>query len=97
VQHGQWTAALMLAGAAIALLATPPLDAAISRAAERAADHYALAVGAGPDLAQALLRISDADSQKGWIGRLLDNHPSVASRVESLGTGEVAAPTRTAA
>jgi Zn-dependent protease with chaperone function len=85
VQHGQWTAALMLAGAAIATIATPLLSAMLSRATERAADRYALAVGAGPDLAQALLRMSHVDSQKGWIGRLLHSHPGVASRVTTLG------------
>lgn len=67
VQHGQWTAAVMLGGVAIALLATPVLDAAISRAAERAADRYAAEVGAGPDLAAALIAISGSPRpQRGW-------------------------------
>lgn len=92
VQHSQWTAALMLAGLGTTLLATPLVDAAISRAAERAADRYAADVGAGPDLAGALLLISTPGPAKAWTGRLLDSHPDVASRVESLGTGEVACP-----
>jgi len=51
VQHSQWTAAVVLAGLATATLGTPVLDAALSRAVERAADRYAIDVGAGPDLA----------------------------------------------
>jgi Zn-dependent protease with chaperone function len=87
VQRGQWTAAVMLAGVATALLATPLLDAAISRASERAADRYTMDLGAGLQLAEAMLRISNSNLPKGWTGGLLDSHPSVASRVESLGTG----------
>jgi Zn-dependent protease with chaperone function len=87
VQHGQWTAALMLAGVAIALLATPVLDAAISRAAERAADRYTAEVGAGPDLAAALLAISGSRRpQRGWGSGLLASHPSLSSRVDTLTT-----------
>jgi len=92
VQHSQWTAAVMLASLVTTLLATPLLDAALSRAAERAADRYAADVGAGPDLAGALLLISTPGPAKAWTDRLLDSHPIVASRVESLGTGEVACP-----
>jgi Zn-dependent protease with chaperone function len=87
VQHGQWTAALMLAGVATTVLATPLLDAAISRAAERAADYYAAEVGAGPDLAAALLAISGSPRpRRGWDSWLLASHPSVASRVDMLTT-----------
>ena len=95
VQHSQWTAALMLAGLGTAMLGTPLLDAAISRTAERAADRYAAEVGAGPDLAQALLAISGSPlARRRWAWGLMDSHPSVASRVRSLGIDQVAAPLR---
>jgi len=85
VQHSQWTAALMLAGVAIALLATPLLDAALSRATEWAADRYAAEVGVGSDLAAALLAINDSRRPwRGWGRGLLDSHPNLASRVQAL-------------
>jgi len=88
VQHNQWAAVLMLTGLAGAMIVTPLADAAISRAAERAADRYARELGAGPDLARALLVISGpAGPRKGPVTRLLDRHPSVASRVEVLTAG----------
>lgn len=93
VQHSQWTEALMLAGLATALLGTPVLDAAISRAAERAADRYAAEVGAGPDLAQALQAISGSPRSRRGRG-LMDSHPSLASRVDALTTQTVVTATR---
>lgn len=85
VQHGQWTAALMLAGAAIATIATPLLDAALSRAPERAADRYAADVGAGSNLARCLLVIGGSQSaRRGWTWGLLDSHPSLEDRVDAL-------------
>jgi STE24 endopeptidase len=83
VQHHHWSVALVLSGVAAATLATP-WDAAISRAAERTADRFAIDLGAGENLARALLLISEPRPCQGWSPRLLDRHPSVASRVEAL-------------
>lgn len=67
------------------MIGTPLADAAISRAAERAADCYARDLGAGPDLARALVVIGGpAGPRRGLATRLLDRHPSVASRVDVL-------------
>ena len=83
--HGQWAAAVMLTGVAAAFAATPVVDASISRAAERAADRYAATLGAGPDLAGALVVMGgNSHVRSRWSLRLLDGHPSTVSRIEAL-------------
>jgi len=67
-------------GLAVATLPTPLFDAAICRAAERAAERLVIDMGVGQDLARALLRISGRRPSRRWIERLFDGHPSVASR-----------------
>ena len=82
--------ATLLAGIAAALLATPLLDSAVSRASEYAADRYATAIGAGPDLARALAMIGGAgghQQRRGWRHRLLDRHPNLDDRLARLTTG----------
>lgn len=88
VQHSQWVAVVLLTGLATALIGTPVADAAISREAERAADRYTAALGAGADLASALVAMGGKPhATSTWRLRLLDGHPSTASRIEALTSG----------
>ena len=90
VQQQRWASAALLASIAAALLATPMLNSAISRASEHAADRYASSIGAGPDLARALEMIGAAGSrQRGGWRRTLDRHPSLDDRLRRL-TAEAA-------
>lgn len=87
VQQQHWTSTAMLAGIAAALLATPLLDSAVSRASDHTADRYATAIGAGPDLARALAMIGGAgghQQRRGWSNRLLDRHPNLDDRLARL-------------
>lgn len=85
VEHGQGVATVMLTGLAAALVGTPVADAAMSRAAERAADRFAASVGAGADLASALVAMgANSPAASRWGLRLLDGHPSTTSRIEAL-------------
>ncbi len=85
VQHRHWTSAGLLAAIAAALLATPLLDSAVSRASEHAADRYAGSMGAGPDLARALAMIGGAGVHQ--QRRLLDRHPGLDDRLARLTAG----------
>ena len=90
VQQQRWASAALLAGIAAALVATPLLDSAVSRASEHAADRYAVSMGAGPDLARALALIDDTGGHqqpRGWGRRLLDRHPNLDDRLARLSTG----------
>ena len=87
VQQQHWTSAALLAGIAAALVATPLLDSAVSRASEHAADRYATSTGAGPDLARALAMIGGAGGhhqRRGGTHRLLDRHPNLDNRLARL-------------
>ena len=87
VQQQRWASAALLVGMAAALIVAPLLDSAVSRASEHAADRYATSMGAGPDLARALVWIGGAGGHKRWRGsgrRLLDRHPSIDDRVARL-------------
>ena len=82
VQQHAWVpvAAMILVG--VLLVVQPLLDAALSRAGERAADAYALAAGFGPDLAEALMSL-ERSADPGNLG-LRSSHPSRRSRIEQL-------------
>jgi STE24 endopeptidase len=84
VQDQQWLPAAMGIGLAAAFVLTPLLDAAVSRASEHAADRYAHAVGAGPDLSRALTVLDPSSHRPSRWPRPLDRHPPVARRVDRL-------------
>jgi STE24 endopeptidase len=81
VQQHAWVPLAVLATVAVVLAVQPIIDAALVRAGERAADDYAIWLGAGPDLAAALSRMS---SSPGEAGRLRDTHPARAARIARL-------------
>lgn len=85
-QQGQWTSTGVQLALGVSLLLTPPLDAALSRASEYAADRYAASVGAGPELARALTVLA-GNIQAGRPrvrARLLDGHPPLALRLTRI-------------
>ncbi len=84
-QQQQWSSVAGLSAIAFALAVTPVLDAAVSRASEYAADRYTASVGAGPQLARALLLISGSVAERRSLAqRALDRHPSLPSRLDRL-------------
>ena len=84
-QQRQWLSVAILSAVAFALVVTPLLDGLVSRASEHAADRYAAAVGAGPELARALQLIAEPSGRRRVVAtRLLDRHPSVAGRLTRL-------------
>ena len=88
VQQGQWLTVAGVSAITFALVVTPLLDAAVSRAGEYAADRYAMSVGAGPELARALVVLSGAAAtRRGLTSRALDRHPSLPSRLDRLRPG----------
>ncbi|MBW3648166.1 MAG: M48 family metalloprotease [Actinobacteria bacterium] len=85
-QQQQWLTVAGVSAIAFALAVTPVLDGAVSRASEHAADRYTASVGAGPDLARALVLISGSVAdRRGLARRALDRHPSLPSRLDRLG------------
>jgi len=85
VQRQQWVPAAMLAGVGLALLVTPVVHGAVSRASEYAADTYARRVGVGPELAHALMTGQRATQVPRTVwSSLLDRHPPLDRRVELL-------------
>ena len=95
-QQQQWVSVAGLAAIAFALAVTPVLDGAVSRAGEYAADRYTASVGAGPDLARALVAISgSAADRRGLAQRASARHPGLPSRLDRLArledTGRLAA------
>lgn len=86
VQHGQSTVAAVLICLAVAGVACPLADAALSRRDEYAADRYAAAAGYGPALAAALARLGDGSEHRrpGLLERLTTRHSSVAQRLDAL-------------
>ncbi len=85
VQDQQWLPAAMGIGLAAAFVLTPLLDAAVSRASEHAADRYAHAVGAGPDLSRALTVLDPSSHRPSRWSRPLDQHPPVGRRIDRSG------------
>lgn len=100
-QQRQWLAVAILSAVAFALVVTPLMDGLVSRASERAADRYAISVGAGPELARALrVLLASYSGRRGIATRLLDRHPDVESRLSRIcgpgAAGPVAARDRAA-
>jgi len=86
IQQRQWLAAAMLLGVAAALIVTPLIDGAVSRASEHAADRYAADAGFGAELAAALRLLGSPMPARRSLRLLLDRHPSVDSRLRRLAT-----------
>jgi STE24 endopeptidase len=71
----------------LAVVVRPLVDAAISRASERAADSYAVVLGAGPDLADALQQVGPR-RPCAFLARATNPHLASPSRQRRL-TGEL--------
>lgn len=86
IQHGQPMVAALLVCLALAGVACPLADAALSRCDEYAADRYAARAGYGPALAAALARMDDGSEhrRRGLLERLTARLPSVAQRLDAL-------------
>jgi STE24 endopeptidase len=80
VQQHAWVPLAALVVAALVLALHPLVDAALTRAGERAADAYAVECGAGPDLADALDRLAATAREGGWR----DTHPARSERIATL-------------
>lgn len=89
VQQHAWVPFALLIAVGVVLAVQPLVEAALSRAGERAADAYAIALGAGPDLAAALNSMPQPASA---AGRLRDTHPGRAARVAYLSAAGGAQP-----
>lgn len=84
-RDGQWMTVSILGGLVSCGVAVPLVDAAISRAGERAADRYAVAAGAGYELACALRAMTTpAAPRAGWLARLVARHPPIERRIAAL-------------
>lgn len=84
VQQRQWVAVAMLLGVAAALVVTPLVDGAVSRASEHAADSYAADAGLAVELASALRLLNGTAPARRSARVLLDRHPSPDSRLRRL-------------
>lgn len=86
IQHGQSTVAALLICLAVAGVACPLANAALSRREEYAADRYAAGAGYRPDLAAALAHLDDGSEHRrpGLLDRLTARHPTVAQRLDAL-------------
>jgi Zn-dependent protease with chaperone function len=79
-QHHAWAALAMLVGLGFIVAVQPLVQAAISRASERAADDYTARLGSGPDLVAALQRGHLTDRTVPWLA----THPRLADRLDRL-------------
>jgi STE24 endopeptidase len=80
IEQHAWIPLAALVLAALALAVQPLVDAALTRAGERAADQYAIECGAGSDLAAALERLGSSAPEGGRH----DTHPTRAERLATL-------------
>jgi STE24 endopeptidase len=84
VQHGQWAVGAVLSGLIVCAVVCPIADAYVARRSEFAADRFAAARGAGPELASALLQLGGDERRIRGVARLLCRHPSIERRVAAL-------------
>ena len=84
VRDRSWGAVVLVVVVLVAAAVSPLVDAAVSRAAEFAADRYAARVGYAADLAHVLRRF-DGEGQSRTVGaRLLERHPAARDRASRL-------------
>jgi Zn-dependent protease with chaperone function len=83
--HGGSAPLLLLVLLVAALFVCPPVDAAVRRAREYAADRHVACLGMGRDLAGALtaLQVTPAGGRS-WVARLIADHPPVERRLARL-------------
>lgn len=85
VYRGTWTAVAIIGGMPTLGIAVPLIDAALSRASERAADRYSADAGVGPALVNALRVMNPRPIRcQTWLARLLSRHPPVERRIAAL-------------
>lgn len=86
IEHGQAKVAALLICLAVAGVACPLADAALSRRDEYAADRYAARAGYGPALAAALGHLDHGSEhhRPGLPERITDRHPSIEQRLDAL-------------
>jgi STE24 endopeptidase len=85
-QQGQVAAAATLSALAVFAIVCPLTVAAVSRRSEYAADRFAAARGAAPQLASALRVMHGSRSARPvtWTRRALSRHPSIEHRLDAL-------------
>jgi STE24 endopeptidase len=85
VHHGAWMTVAIIGGVPTLGVMVPLIDAAISRASERAADQYAADAGIGDGLVEALRAMnSRSPCRLPWPARLLALHPPIERRIAVL-------------
>jgi Zn-dependent protease with chaperone function len=80
VRQGQWAAAAVLSGVIVCAVVCPVADAYVARRSEFAADRFAAARGAAPELALALVQLGGGVPNVRGIARLTSRHPSIERR-----------------
>jgi STE24 endopeptidase len=84
MQRSDWVTAAVLAALPIFGFGAPLADAALSRASERAADRYTVAMGMGPALAGALRHVGGMTADGGGLHRAFNRHPPLEDRLVEL-------------
>jgi Zn-dependent protease with chaperone function len=79
-QQQAWVPLAVVVGLALVVGMQPLAEAAVSRAAERAADEYTARAGAGPDLAATLQHSHTDDRARRWLA----THSRLTDRLEHL-------------
>jgi STE24 endopeptidase len=83
VRQGQWAAAAVLSGVIVCAVVCPVADAYVARRSEFAADRFAAARGAAPELA-ALLQLTGDECRVPGVATVLSRHPSIERRLNTL-------------
>jgi Zn-dependent protease with chaperone function len=84
VRQGQWAAAAVLSGVIVCAVVCPVADAYLARRSEFAADRFAAARGAAPDLAAALLQLTGDERRVRGVATVLSRHFSIERRLNAL-------------
>jgi STE24 endopeptidase len=84
VQQGHWAVAAVLSGVVVCAVVCPLADANVARRSEFAADRFAAARGAAPELASALVQLGGSVPSVRGIARLVSRHPSIERRLDAL-------------
>ena len=84
VQRGQWAAAAVLSGVIVCAVVCPVADAYVAPRSEFAADRFAAARGAAPELAAALLQLTGDERRVRGVATVLSRHPSIERRLNAL-------------
>lgn len=82
--HRNWVTVGVLSALVVAGSLAPPVDAALSRASERAADRFAAGAGYAEHLARALSVLDNAPARRSALAAILARHPRVQARIDEL-------------